>query len=248
MAEENSNLSDDLENIPADMKIDDTILKLAEQYVGYENRAKQLNKDKAGVREQADKIGIPSLAWQIGVRMVKIMDLQERRDFERGFKRVTGVLSKNAETLFPEDLERQKKRKDKAKEKAAKAAAAAGKDTPEQQERRIAADNNPRSDPKSGGAGKPKPKGKAALAIEAAEAASAQRAKLQGLEAENGAKATMQPIDGQTETGDELITRVSAEMNAKMEQAEGEELLRDAGKPKSQSTIVQEKLAEAKLA
>lgn len=131
------------DNRPEDMKIDDTILKLAEQYVGYENRARALNKDKAAVRAQADKIGIPSLAWQIGVRTVKIMDAKERADFQRGFKRVTGVLSKNAETLFPEDIARQKKRADKA---AAKAATEKAKSI----ER---GDTMPRSNPKSGGAG-----------------------------------------------------------------------------------------------
>ena len=79
------------------------------------------------------------------------------------------------------DIERIKKRKERAKEKAAKAAAAAGKETPEQQERRLAADANPRSDPKRGGAGKakkPKPN-----AVDRALATSAARA----------------------ETGDELI-------------------------------------------
>lgn len=218
----------DLENLPIDMKVDDTILKLAEQYVGYENRAKAINKDKAAVREQADKIGIPSLAWQIGVRMVKMMDTRERRDFERGFKRVTGVLSKNADTLFPEDIERQKKR---AAKKAADLAKA-GKETPEQQERRVAADANPRSDPKRGGAGKAK---KPSTAAEIAEETSRKREQQQALIEENGAKATL---------GKPWPDDVAA-----AEQAEGEAVL-DALTPrtkKAQSEIAAEKREAAKL-
>lgn len=180
------------DNRPEDMKIDDTILKLAEQYVGLENRARQLNKDKAAIREQADKIGVPSLAWQIGVRMVKMMDTGERADFQRGFRRVTTVLSKAAETLFPEDIERQKKRKARKAEAAAKAAAAAGKETPEQQVRRVNADTNPRSDPKRGGAGKKKP---STIAEAAAASDAALKESIANAEQEDGAKILDTAID-----------------------------------------------------
>jgi hypothetical protein len=175
----------DGDNRTADMKIDDTILKLAEQYVGYERRAKQLNKDKAGVREQADKIGIPSLAWQMGVRMVKIMDTSDRRDFERGFKRVANVLDKNGTTLFAEEIAAREKRKSKATEKAtkekAKAAAAKAKSIE-------AGDDNPRSNPASGGAGKKRGRpSKAELTASAAAAANQAAEQAEGGDVLDGA-------------------------------------------------------------
>lgn len=215
------------DNRPDDMKIDDTILKLAEQYVSYENRARQLNKDKAEVRAQADKIGIPSLAWQIGVRTVKIMDAKERADFQRGFKRVTGVLSKNAETLFPEDIARRQKRDAKAAAKAAKA-----KESATAQEQRVAADS-PRSDPKRGGAGGAKGRGKAkdkpAKVVPATKS-------------ENEA-------DLSAETGDELIARVARERQADQELRDGGNVLDSAiDGIKSQSQIAQEAREKAGLA
>lgn len=239
------------DNRPDDMKIDDTILKLAEQYVSYENRARQLNKDKAEVRAQADKIGIPSLAWQIGVRTVKIMDAKERADFQRGFKRVTGVLSKNAETLFPEDIARRQKRDAKAAAKAAKA-----KESATAQEQRVAADS-PRSDPKRGGAGGAKGRGKAkdAKAKKPANAVSGRdpvetlnRAPLATL-TDAEAFADQQAGQGAAFDGD------PAAANAALEQAEGDQFLtghieaaKSAAEPLSQSAQSAEALRKAGLA
>lgn len=223
------------DNRTADMKVDDTILKLAEQYVAYENRARQLNKDKAEVRAQADKIGIPSLAWQIGVRTVKIMDAKERADFQRGFKRVTGVLSKNAETLFPEDIARRQKRDAKAAAKAAKA-----KESATAQEQRVAADS-PRSDPKRGGAGGAKGRGKATDV-----AAKKPRGNIHVV---SEAGVTTEDVPLVEETGDELIARVARERQADQEQREGGNVLDSAiDGIKSQSEKSADALAKAGLA
>jgi hypothetical protein len=225
------------DNRPEDMKIDDTILKLAEQYVGLENRARQINKDKAAIREQADKIGVPSLAWQVGVRMVKIMDVKERADFSRGFKRVTSVLSKAAETLFPEDLARQEKRRAREAEAKAKALAAAGKDTPEQQERRLAADSNPRNNPKRGGAGGVNGRKRAATIKEAAaqsDAALAESiASVQAKEQAEGAAILDGAIDG-IKDGQGLTGKIG--MGSVADEV-----------PLAQSEIARQKLADAGL-
>lgn len=148
---------DEFENEAADDKIDSTLLKLAEQYVGYEKRAKELNKAKAEVRDQAEQIGIPSLAFQHGVRMVKLMDKSERRDYQAGLRRVVKVLSGREGDLFPDDVERRQKRAEKKKAEARSSA-----------ELDEASAKNPRSNPDSGGA-KPRTPSPEQAAAEQAE-------------------------------------------------------------------------------
>jgi hypothetical protein len=226
-------------NMEAEQQIDSTIIKLAEQYASLEKRAKELNEEKKHIREQADKIGISSLAWQIGVKTVKLMDKGERADFQRGYKRVITVLGERQRELWPEDADRIQKRKDAATAKA-KVTGKEGAPDP---------DKNPRSDPASGGAGKKR--GRPTNAEKAARAVAAQvsdraedtadrnkrvddvRAESAG--AEPGDMAS--PLDESDfpepetddksvpETGDEMIARVSAEKMAELEQREGGQIL-----------------------
>lgn len=146
MAEEDENRG---VNMDAETQMDSTIIKLAEQYASLERDAKELNEEKKTIRENVAKLGIGSLAWQIGVKTVKLMDKGERADFQRSYKRVIGALGERQRELWPEEAERIERRKTAAKEKAL-AAGKGGAPDP---------DKNPRSDPARGGAGKKPVKG-----------------------------------------------------------------------------------------
>lgn len=202
-------------------QIDETIIRLAEQYAASLRRSSEENDERTNIRANATKLGIPSKAFQQGVSMVKLMDPGERKDHQRGLKRMLSVLGDKAKDLFPEDVERQVQRAERRREAAAKTAKEAGAETAEEQERRIAADTNPRSDPKRGGAGK-KPKA-AALPPDALMA--------------DGVP--MAPKGRPSE----------AELTAADEQAEGAQALA-AGLPetrKAQSALAADKLAKAGL-
>lgn len=158
MADDDDNLNDFTlpphSNEDADAQLDAKALKMVEEYVASLNRSKNENGIRGGIRENIVKLGIHSLAFQHELTAQKMMDKADRVDYMAGRRRMGRILADKQHVLFPEEVDRINKRKARAKEKAAKAAAAAGKETPEQQERRIAADSNPRSDPKRGGAGK----------------------------------------------------------------------------------------------
>lgn len=184
---------DDIEdtNESAKMQVDNTIIKLAEQYAASLRRSATENDERSTIRANAKKIGIEPRAFQQGVSMVKMMDPGERRDHQRGLKRMLSVLSDKVADLFPEDVERQKQRAERRREREANAAIAAGGETPEQQVRRLSADTNPRSKPKDSSAVKPKRRKAPETAVEAAEQVSEQRSRQRDLEAENVAKATI---------------------------------------------------------
>ncbi len=168
-------MSDDEERVneTEEMRIDSAIIKLAEQYAALENRAKAINEEKKQIRENVDKLGIPSLAWQIGVKTVKLYSKTERADFSRGLKRVTTALGERQRELWPEAAERIAQRQAKAKEAADAAKAKAGPDT----------DTNPRSDPARGGAGKKRQTPAAAVAAGAAASDAALAASIAANEA-----------------------------------------------------------------
>jgi len=159
-------------NMSDDMKLDATIVKLADQYAGSLRRSKAENDERASIRANADKIGIPPKAFQQAVGMLRVMDSADLKLHQRGVRRMFKALAGKVADLFPDDVERQEKRAARKKEADAKAAAAAGGETPEAQERRIAADSNPRSKPKASSAKKAKPT-KAELSAAAAAAAAA---------------------------------------------------------------------------
>lgn len=194
-------------NESAEQQIDSTIIKLAEQYASLEQRAKALNEEKKNIREQADKIGITSLAWQIGVKTVKLMDKGERMDFMRGFRRVTGVLGDRQRELFPEDAERIARRKAAAEEKAAKQPR-----SPQQLDAQT--NKNPRSNPDSGGAGKKRGRPPKATGPKASPAAIAAEMKAQNT-------GNVVPLKGAT-----AAAPVPPKAPADPEQAEGDAVLK----------------------
>jgi hypothetical protein len=196
------------------------------------------NEKRAESRKKIKEAGMNTAAYGMGVKVAKMMLNQgERDDFIRDFLVTVDTLTKVQMEIFPELAMIADRKRAKAAERAAKKAAAEGKETPEQQERRLAADSNPRNSPDAGGAGK-KRRGKKADAVERAMATSAER------NGELAGGAVNEPgTDG--EDGDALIKRVAAEKQAEQEQRDGAALLDGAGKPKSQTEIAQQKRDEA---
>ncbi len=159
-------------NEDPDTQIDDTIMKLAEDYASCDRRSAEINDERKTIRENAEKLGIPSKAFQHAVGMVKHMSKGERRDYEEGIARVLRAVGDRQAELFPEAAERIRKREEK---KAAQPRTPAEIDAANQ--------DNPRSDPNNGGAkpqtapaplqenGEPWPDDKAVAERDAAEQA-----------------------------------------------------------------------------
>lgn len=142
------------DNRPDDMILDEKVVKMGEELASIMRKRKGLNEEAKTIYSNADKLGIPPAALQVAVRLVRVLDKDDRRAYQKGVNRVLKALEPAAADLFAEDVERVAKRKAAKKARDDKAKAKAGGETPEQQERRLAADLNPRSDPKRGGAGK----------------------------------------------------------------------------------------------
>jgi hypothetical protein len=123
---------------PEEEKIDGSLIKLAEQYASCDRRSAGINDERKTIRDNAEKIGIPSKAFQHAVGMVKQMTTGERRDYQVGINRVLSAISDRQNDLFPVQAERNRKREENR--------ARTGK------EGAINSDTNPRSDPNRGGA------------------------------------------------------------------------------------------------
>lgn len=129
---------DDLINDP-DAKIDKSLIKLAEQYAACDRKSAELNEERKTIRDNAEKLGIPSKSFQHAVGMVKHMSEGERRDYQVGVNRVLKAISDRQGDLFPAEAERIRKRVEREEQNAAPTP---GPDP----------DTNPRSDPNRGGA------------------------------------------------------------------------------------------------
>lgn len=146
--------ADDGVNMPEDMQLDSTILKLAEQRASIDKKRKDLNEDAREINSNVDKLGINPSAFMLAVRLVKGMDKRDRDEFLSSTRRVTRVIGERQFELYPEESERLRKKAEDKKAREAEAKTKAGRDP-----------DHPRSDPKSGGAGKKKGK-KSAVAGE----------------------------------------------------------------------------------
>lgn len=132
-------------NETPDEQIDNTIIKLAEQYATCDRKSKEINDERKTIRDNAEKLGIPSKAFQHAVGMVKHMSDGERRDYQVGVNRMLKVIGERQGDLFPQEAEKVKKREERKAEAAAKAGRSA-------EELNAASDANRRSDPNAGGA------------------------------------------------------------------------------------------------
>jgi hypothetical protein len=118
--------------------LDKQLLKLAEQYASCDRRSAEINEERKTIRDNAEKIGVPSKSFVHAVAMTKQMSEGERRDYQVGVNRVLKAISERQNDLFPVEAEKIRKRE----QAAADAQTTPGPD----------ADTNPRSDPNSGGA------------------------------------------------------------------------------------------------
>lgn len=206
---------DDAANETADMKLDAELWKLLEENAECDDDSAALNDKRRRLREKAEKLGVNSHDFREQVYQMKKRTKAERAESARVAKRFQRIWDNRQGDLWSDELRKTEERTKRKAEKEAKAKAKAAEAKAKSIE---AGDDNPRSDPKRGGAGK-KPTKAAKDAAAAAERAAATSAK------RNGGR----PTD------DELS---AAAANAAAEQAEGGALLDTT--PKSQSQIERE--------
>lgn len=125
--------------------IDKQINKLADRYAACDQQSSDLNKERKEIRDDAEKLGISSRAFQHAVSMVKNMSEGERRDYQVGMNRTLKAIGERQGDLFPQHAEKARKREER---KAAEAA----NEPRSQQELDALTDGNPRSNPATGGA------------------------------------------------------------------------------------------------
>lgn len=154
-----------------------TLFDLAKQYRASQVRSANENDIRADIRENVEKLGLDSKAFQDSIRMELELTEGDRLDYVNGLQDMQEVLRDRATDLFgEEEMRKKQERIRKRQEKAAKDAGAPPAS---------ATDDNPRSDPKSGGAGgvdgaapakdaaAPKKRGRPSNADKAAAAAAA---------------------------------------------------------------------------
>lgn len=223
------------DNRPDDMILDEKVVKMGEELAVIFTKRKNLTADAATIYSNADKLGIPPAALQAAVKMVRIMDKDDRKAYQSGVRRVLKALEPAAADLFPEDIARLEKRRERAKERETKAAAKAATKTAEDIER---------GDPKRGGAGGADGHAKAKDAKAKKPAGPHSKRDKGNVVGMDGKPATLSDT---VASGDALIASTAASLNAAAEQITGAAILDTAGKPKSQSQIAAEKLEAAKL-
>lgn len=134
-----------------DAGMNKTLMKLVEEYANCDHKSAELNEQRANIRENIEKLGIPPKAFMRFVADQKQMSPGEFRDMQAGYERMQEAAEAegiDVQGQFWPDL---KKAADKrAERRAAKSMGKAGAPNP---------DENPRSDPNRGGA-KPDTKGK----------------------------------------------------------------------------------------
>jgi hypothetical protein len=118
--------------------INPQLQRLAQGYAESLRRSKEENEERKTIRDNAEKLGIPSKSFQHAVSMVKLMSDGERRDYQAGIAAALAAFGDQQTSLFPEEAERIKRREErKAKSRA---------------EQDAQSDANPRSNPDNGGA------------------------------------------------------------------------------------------------
>lgn len=125
-----------------DNGFDTQMLKLVEQYAACDKRSSDINEERKVIRDNAEKLGIPSLHFQHAVMRAKKMTKTERMSYDENVEHIISIVEGKQAELWPEDTKRSEKR-----EAARKA---------EEDAKGVDPDTNPRSDPKRGGAGKKK--------------------------------------------------------------------------------------------
>lgn len=124
-----------------DRQIASSIDKIGERYSASHKRSRTENKERSEIRARAKELGIRTDAFQVGVRIVKDLTANERKDFLRDLDLIVKTLGARQAELFPDEALR-----------AAKREAAKGNKTRTQAELDAKTDTDPKSDPAAGGA------------------------------------------------------------------------------------------------
>lgn len=206
-------------------KLEAKVVQQAEKYQGSRVRSQAENKIKAEGRKEIDKLGFRTDAYQSALRVARDLTPAEQKQYVRDFRFFLKVFGDKQQELWPEDAAKAAARFKRKAERKAEEAAKAGGETPEQQERRLAADFKRRSDPKSGGAGKGRKKAEPPAAPEVVGGAEAANAAAEQTEGEallaTAGKGDAQGLTGTTGLGsvaDERPLSQSAQAAAVREQ------------------------------
>jgi hypothetical protein len=126
-------------------QIEASIDKIGERYSASHKRSRTENKERAEIRTKAKELGMRTDAFQVGVRIVKDLTDNERKDFLRDLNLVVSVLGAKQGLLFPDEALKAAAREQRKADKAAgKPRSAAELDAK--------TDTDPKSDPAAGGA------------------------------------------------------------------------------------------------
>lgn len=220
--------SQDGVNMSEDMVMNKEIVKLATQYAGCDRRSAEINEERATIRENAEKLGIPSKSFQDEVARLKKMTLGERQDYDNGIARMReafaaeGSEAEMRAELYPEIVEAEKRRAQREADRKAKKAAEQGRPAEELDAK---TDTDPRSDPEAGGAEPKAGKGK---------------------KANGGPSPTPAEVLRESSIESDQALKDSIAAVEAREQQEGAEVLKD-GLPMSQSAQAAAKREEARV-
>ena len=201
-----------------DAGMNKTLMKLVEEYANCDHKSAELNEQRANIRENIEKLGVPPKAFMRFVADQKQMSPGEFRDMQAGYERMQEAAEAEGIDVQGQFWPGLKKAADKrAERRAEKEKGRAGAPNP---------DDNPRSDPNRGGA-KPNTKGK------------------KGEKGDNVVQMTP-PTAEQQQTEQQEGDAALAKLAPSTQAAQSATHTAD-GTPKSQSQISAEKLAAAKL-
>lgn len=119
--------------------------KIGERYSSSHKRSRTENKERADIRARAKELGLRTDAFQTGIKIVKDLTENERKDFLRDLDLIVRVFGAKQSELFPDEAL-------KAEQRVKRQAERAAKEGRTKEELDAASDSNSRSDPSAGGA------------------------------------------------------------------------------------------------
>ena len=211
-----------------DAGMNKTLMKLVEEYANCDHKSAELNEQRANIRENIEKLGVPPKAFMRFVADQKQMSPGEFRDMQAGYERMQEAAEAEGIDIQGQFWPGLKKAAEKRAERKAAAEAEANKGKAGAPD----PDKNPRSDPAKGGA-KPRVGRKG----EAGNVVSLPTTRAIGEVAKQGEQMMAEQQQTEQQEGDAALKGLAPETAAAQE----------AAKPKSQSQIAAEKLEAAKL-
>ena len=129
-----------------DRQIAARVYNEAEAYAETRRASRDLNDKRTTSRKRIEEMGFRKDAYQAAIRVIKDLTPREQKDFMRDLQTFLKILGGRQADLFPDEALKAAKREEKRKQAAAEEKAKSGRSP-----------DHPRSNPKSGGAGKAKP-------------------------------------------------------------------------------------------